>query len=129
MIAGLGLAQITPTRPPPVEQPPWRERAAMLRSETEALYARLTPAAFDPVTGYPAAAFHAAYAPAAPDVMWRGPPPEQQTPYPGDVYSPQPQPLTGNEEIVARLEALNESLAPPADAPPPEGGAEDLPGN
>lgn len=118
MIAGLALAQITPTSPVPVKQPQWRERAAVLRSETAALYARLPqddPWATRP---YALSALHAAYD----RIEYR---PEWEPPTP--VYPPERQPevipqtpaTTGNEAMIAELNALNERLGGQTDSPDP----------
>lgn len=119
MIAGLALAQITPTSPVPVKQPQWRERAAVLRSETEALYARLPQG--DPWASRPYAlsALHAAYDRIEYQPEWDPPVP---------VYPPESQPeaipqapaTTGNEAMIAELNALNDRLGGTPDSAHPD---------
>lgn len=110
MIAGLALAQITPTNPIPVKQPPWRERAAILRSETAALYARLPQG--DPwgAQAYALSALHAAYDRIEYQSEWEPPIPPIQPPELQPEVIPQTPATTGNEAMIAELNALNERL-------------------
>lgn len=113
LLSGLVLAEHTPTQLKPMKQPEWRERAAALREEAEALYVFSMPEELSPSVGYGNPAWHAEHARMTTRAVWQ---PLSLPPYsPGDLepkadFPPPPTPLTGNESTIAELRRLNDSM-------------------
>lgn len=116
VLLGFVLAAITPTAPPPMKVPEWRDRYVQLRQQSEALYAYSLPDGLPRASGYPHWSAAAAPHPASAEIAWRPPPPLPPDP-PADLFPP-PLP-TGNEPVVERLRALNAALDQPAEAQVP----------